>query len=669
MSRPLTAHRPSIAGAIVFAALGLALPAQGPLPCVAGDGYCIPHNFRIAPGGTGPIQIQFVHMEYAYAKSPGCRRKAPASGPATTIQAVPQVAPPAYAFNRMAICPPTAAAPDPGPLPAGSAVKAYAQGWSYCTFTGIAPNLITGRIVARGRTAIGSGLGHFKAVASSGGLVRARGGVNLRNGNIRWSNNWKTTRPVQGTIRRTVNRFLGRDPLVVRVIDPGTGTVIAEHVLLKLDARTDGDLDWTGGALTFDGDELELRIDMTSPVTVQQGTLDLVVQDGTVVESLATGDYASVVLPPVGASTPFSIALSETMDLDYTVTDGVSTDDIELDLDGGGGAEVESNCTVDNGPWVTDVFDGPDGARTSHIEPGGGAYGWSCDASSYRLADDFSVPTGETWVPESVTWPVYQTGSLPTEPITDAYVRIWSGTPGQGGFVYAGDLSTNRLLDMDFADVYRVTSNAPWSATRAVKEVTADMSWAPPLGPGTWWMEFGVIGSPSFSGPWAPPTVPHRATHNARVYSVSSGSWDPLQDPGHGGGVDFPFLLRDGDAVLHFEGDPTQPGSPVSWTCQLAVPVPPTTVFHVLLSTSGTDALSLGPAGALSLTIDPLTLWSVTQPLFAAPLSPSGFGATLPFPMPFALPPGLDIHTAAILYDPATGSMLHGTQTVTLSGS
>ena len=48
-----------------------------------------------------------------------------------------------------------------------------------------------------------------------------------------------------------------------------------------------------------------------------------------------------------------------------------------------------------------------------------------------RCADDFSVPSGQTWTINTVTTYAYQTGFAgATSPVTLANVQIWNGRPG-----------------------------------------------------------------------------------------------------------------------------------------------------------------------------------------------------------------------------------------------
>lgn len=198
----------------------------------------------------------------------------------------------------------------------------------------------------------------------------------------------------------------------------------------------------------------------------------------------------------------------------------------------------------DNGTFVTQFQGGCANDDISVIEPPSTSGGFNTRVSEFRKADDFSVPTGQVWQILDARWYLHQTDSNPNEPITAAYVQVWDGPPGDGGTRIAGDMTTNRLIASEFMQIYRVTQANQTSCSRAVKRITVDMSWLRNLSAGSYWIELGAEGNPSFSGPFAIPTVPrNEATDNARSFQVSTNTWSAAIDSTSGLPYDLPFEL------------------------------------------------------------------------------------------------------------------------------
>ncbi len=179
-------------------------------------------------------------------------------------------------------------------------------------------------------------------------------------------------------------------------------------------------------------------------------------------------------------------------------------------------ASSYSSLLLDNGAFVTGIGDGFGGANTSMIETGYNTFGYGHQVAALnRVADDFAVPAGKSWTLSDMHWFTYQTGAPTSGTITSVNVRIWSGDPASGGVIVAGDTTTNRMSSMTWSGCYRVQDAANiMNSTRALMDVTVDMTWCPALSAGTYYVDVqcgGTLGS----GPWANPVVPHRATDNA----------------------------------------------------------------------------------------------------------------------------------------------------------
>lgn len=198
-----------------------------------------------------------------------------------------------------------------------------------------------------------------------------------------------------------------------------------------------------------------------------------------------------------------------------------------------------------NGPLVTHPGGGYGGADASRVQSsslGMSTFGWGHQYSlGYRVADDFTVPSGG-WYIGSIMFFAYQTHS-PTSPspITAVYLQIWDGPPDvAGSSVVFGDLVTNRLISTVWSGIYRDSESSPGSSSRPIMADTVAVNTY--LGPGTYWLDWTTDGSPSYSGPWAPPItiLGQTTTGNALQYT---GSWGPVQDIATDAYQGFPFII------------------------------------------------------------------------------------------------------------------------------
>jgi len=152
--------------------------------------------------------------------------------------------------------------------------------------------------------------------------------------------------------------------------------------------------------------------------------------------------------------------------------------------------------------------------------------------ASLRLADDFTIPSGQTWTITGVRLYAYSIASA--NPVTSATVQIWNARPDQGGAaVVFGDAATNRFVSASRVGIYRVVNTvitAGPSTTRDVYAIAASASVT--LGPGTYWIDWGFAGASSVFTP--PLTVssndPGRASWNA--FQLITGTWSAIVDIG-----------------------------------------------------------------------------------------------------------------------------------------
>ncbi len=164
-----------------------------------------------------------------------------------------------------------------------------------------------------------------------------------------------------------------------------------------------------------------------------------------------------------------------------------------------------------------------------------------------RLADDFVV-TGNGWRPSAVTLYGYQVGGSTTSTINGVVdLRLWNGTPGDGGAIIAGPVA-GTITQNAFTSVYRVLSTSPTDTTRPIMAVTINwpFSSVETLAPGTYWLEYGLTGNDILSGPWTPPTV--ATSGNARQLNLTGGEpgvWTTRTDytPNTSRTIELPFVI------------------------------------------------------------------------------------------------------------------------------
>lgn len=180
-------------------------------------------------------------------------------------------------------------------------------------------------------------------------------------------------------------------------------------------------------------------------------------------------------------------------------------------------------------------------------------------AANFRLADDFTVPSGQMWRIDRVSLYAYRTGNNTFEtPFAEAYLQLWRGRPGDAGSkVVFGDLSTNRLVSSTFRGMYRIFNSVapppgvPPSTTRPIWENLVDAGVV--LDPGTYWLEWTYkLTNDSFTAFSPAVTIPGvrgLAGWNARQYAGPSFGWLDAVDTGAPSGApdvpqDFAFILR-----------------------------------------------------------------------------------------------------------------------------
>ena len=188
----------------------------------------------------------------------------------------------------------------------------------------------------------------------------------------------------------------------------------------------------------------------------------------------------------------------------------------------------------DNGPFVNRPGQGPGGSDGSVLQSGMGTFGWPAVSGS-RVADDFTIPIGQTWTISRIRFFAYQ----PLAPVNSSFsgltLRIWVGQPGTVGAVAIwGDSSTNVLRTSAFAGAYRYRDGSP-DTERPIFWLDATVNTV--LTAGTYWLDWaysgptGILGDPH----QMPITIDGRTTTGNALWAPG-----PAVDVGPQG---FPFQI------------------------------------------------------------------------------------------------------------------------------
>ncbi|MDA0242638.1 MAG: hypothetical protein OT477_04425 [Chloroflexi bacterium] len=194
----------------------------------------------------------------------------------------------------------------------------------------------------------------------------------------------------------------------------------------------------------------------------------------------------------------------------------------------------------DNGPLVNSPSTGAGGADESVLQNtslGMSIFGFAhVSNSGFTIADDFTIPNGENWRLDTVTFFAYQTNSPITSTITGYAYNVYDGQPGAGGNII---FSGNTLVSTQWSGIYRTLESAPGATDRPIMASTVDFGGLL-LPSGTYWIEWVASGS-LVSGPWAPPIAISGTTNTGNALQSTSGTWGAALDVGQQG---FPFIIE-----------------------------------------------------------------------------------------------------------------------------
>jgi hypothetical protein len=112
------------------------------------------------------------------------------------------------------------------------------------------------------------------------------------------------------------------------------------------------------------------------------------------------------------------------------------------------------------------------------------------------------------------------------------YLQIWDGPPNDpASSVIWGNLTTNRLYGSTWSGIFRTSETiGSGDIGRPVMLVVANVNAT--LENGAYWLDWTMVGSDSYSGPWAPPVTINNQpiTGNALQYLASQGNWQEVID-------------------------------------------------------------------------------------------------------------------------------------------
>jgi len=214
------------------------------------------------------------------------------------------------------------------------------------------------------------------------------------------------------------------------------------------------------------------------------------------------------------------------------------------------------NFLYNNGPFVTNPGGGAGGAdlsalQTSNLTVWG--FGAQSSASNW-VADDFEVPSNQTWSLQGFKFYSYQTGSTTTPTHNSAKVVVYNGRPDlPSSTIVWGNETTERFLAAEWTGAYRASDNTPTNADRPIMAVSASAD--PVLGPGNYWVMY-TLGGTLASGPWVIPISILGTYQTGDAYQRTTAGWAPLRDsaggPGYGQGLPFQVLGTSGVIPVEF---------------------------------------------------------------------------------------------------------------------
>ena len=206
-------------------------------------------------------------------------------------------------------------------------------------------------------------------------------------------------------------------------------------------------------------------------------------------------------------------------------------------------AQPYINGPLSTGATATGGTAAPVGFTWSEVQPGNVNAGFTNSVTNgFSLADNFTVPSGQSWSLSKFTAYAYSTGYAgATSPYTVIRVQIFNTNPSIGSPApIFGDLTTNRFSASSTASMYRIFNATP-GTTRQIWKIEATVNTVLPSG--SYWIEWQLENglASNFSPAKTVVGVQGQAGDNAIQHSVGANTWAACLD----GAVpqDLPFQL------------------------------------------------------------------------------------------------------------------------------
>ncbi|MEM0575461.1 hypothetical protein [Flavobacterium polysaccharolyticum] len=202
-----------------------------------------------------------------------------------------------------------------------------------------------------------------------------------------------------------------------------------------------------------------------------------------------------------------------------------------------------SNGSLITGTTSTSGAVAQAGYSWSELPSGATNIGFNATGDS-KLADDFTVPTGEKWTINKFIFYAYQTGYTGTSnPINEIKYSLYDTNPSIAGAtpIY-GDFTINKYVSGEEAKIYRIVKNSSETTRKVFKITTSATDLV--LMPGTYWIAWKSKNNDNFI--YFPNNETNNATLNAKFNAIQQigSTWSVLNNGGtEQTKIDFPFEI------------------------------------------------------------------------------------------------------------------------------
>ena len=189
----------------------------------------------------------------------------------------------------------------------------------------------------------------------------------------------------------------------------------------------------------------------------------------------------------------------------------------------------------------------PFGSSWSEVQSGNTQLGYTANAGTVLLADDFNVCTN--WTLSKITLFAYVNDvaisdpNNTSSPFNKLVIAIYDGDPQSGGSIVYGDTdpNSNFFSASSSASLYRI-QNLANNQNCKIWKIEVNLNQV--LGPGTYWVVFSLGNSAGLTSVVPPSTVAGTTTqsgNNAKQKNITTGIWSAITDGG--GAQDLPFII------------------------------------------------------------------------------------------------------------------------------